>query len=101
MRDLIAVEQLRSAMKDPSSFKISQALRMGDGTLCLIYRATNSFNATIPGEAVITEKTLVTSDDESHFASSWNSHCAHKSGKDIKDYLEWNQNIGALAAHGQ
>jgi hypothetical protein len=70
-------------MKNPASFKLEQASRMKDGTLCLSYRATNSFNAIVPGRAVISKTTIATSDDESRFVPLWNKLCANKSGEDI------------------
>src|SRR5262249_4993740 len=61
-RDVLAIRQLRSNMKNPDSFKLEEALRMDDGTLCLTYRATNSFNAIVPGRAVIADNKISTSD---------------------------------------
>jgi hypothetical protein len=77
---VLAVRQLRSSMKNPDSFKLEEALRMDDGSLCLSYRATNSFNALVPGQAVITKKAFVTSDTRDRFAPVWNKHCANKAG---------------------
>jgi len=78
--DVLAVRQLRSSMKNPDSFKLEEALRMDDGSLCLSYRASNSFNAIVPGQAVITRKAFVTSDTRERFAPVWNKHCAKKAG---------------------
>jgi hypothetical protein len=82
-RDVLAVRQLRAGMKNPDSFKLEQALRMDDGSLCLSYRATNSFNAIVPGNAVIADNTIRTSDNRERFAPVWNKRCAKKSGRDI------------------
>jgi hypothetical protein len=68
-------------MKNPDSFKLESAIRV-DGNLCLTYRATNSFNAVVPGRAVITEKRISTS-DEANFGPIWNSRCGGKSGTDV------------------
>ena len=83
VREVVTVSQLRKSMKNPASFNLEQALRMKDGTLCLSYRATNSFNAIVPGRAVISKTTIATSDDESRFVPLWNKLCANKGGEDI------------------
>jgi hypothetical protein len=82
-RDVLAVKLLRSGMKNPDSFKLEQALRMPDGTLCLTYRATNSFNAIVPGHAVVSKDRIATSDSGGAFTSVWNKLCANKNGTDI------------------
>lgn len=80
--DVSAVKTLQTSMKNPDSFKLEQALRMKDGALCLTYRAKNSFNATIPGRAVISKSSIITS-DHGNFSASWNAMCAGKSGDDV------------------
>lgn len=79
-RDIESVLRLKGSMKNPASFQLEQALRMDDGTLCLSYRATNSFNAIVPGQAVISAGKIVTSDTRPEFVRRWNSRCADKSG---------------------
>jgi hypothetical protein len=83
VRNVMAVRQLRSSMHNPSSFNLDEALRMKDGALCLTYRATNAFNATRLGRAVIDAKRIVTSDDQERFSGAWNRLCANKTGEDI------------------
>ena len=83
VREVVTMSQLRKSMKNPASFNLEQALRMKDGTLCLSYRATNSFNAIVPGQAVISKTTIATSDDKSRLVPLWNKLCANKSGEDI------------------
>lgn len=83
-RDVAAVRQLKSGMKNPASFDLVDATRMDDGTLCLSYRATNSFNAVVPGEAVITKDRIFTSDKRDRFATEYNKRCANKSGKRMR-----------------
>ena len=56
--DVLAVRQLRANMKNPASFNLDTAIRLDDGTLCLSYRDTNSFNAIVPGRAIITKQRL-------------------------------------------
>jgi len=86
--NVMAVQVLKRSMKNPDSFKLESALRMKDGTLCLNYRATNSFNAVVPGAAVIAQKTAATSDDRDKFRPLWNKHCAGKQGEDVK-VIRW------------
>ncbi len=83
-RDVAVVRQLRSSMKNPASFDLETANRVDDGTLCVSYRATNSFNAIIPGEAVITKDKIYTSDNRERFVAEWNKRCANKSGKNLR-----------------
>jgi hypothetical protein len=80
--DVLRVRALRQAMKNPASFQLESAVRMKDGTLCLSYRATNSFNAIVPGQAVLSEKASATSGQKG-FASQWNRLCANKTGVDL------------------
>ena len=49
-RQVAALGSLRQSMKNPELFVLSTALEMDDGTLCVMYRATNSFNAIVPGK---------------------------------------------------
>ena len=82
-RDVAVVRQLKASMKNPASFELEEAIRMDDGTLCISYRARNSFNAVIPGEAVITKDRIYTSDNRSSFAAQNKKLCANKSGRNM------------------
>lgn len=82
--NVYAVKRIRDSLKNPDSFDLVQAIRLPDGTLCLTYRATNSFNAILTGRAVVTDKGTFTSDAGSGFANRWNRTCADKPGKDVK-----------------
>jgi hypothetical protein len=82
-REVTAVSRLRKGIKNPASFNLEQALRMEDGTLCLSYRATNSFNAVVPARAVITDKAITTSDNEARLVPLWNKLCGGRKGTDI------------------
>lgn len=65
---------LRASMKNPDSFQLGDVLRMPDGSLCYEYRATNSFNAIVPGHAVISQhRTSVSGNDD--FPAQWAKHC--------------------------
>jgi hypothetical protein len=76
--EVLLLRALRDNLKNPDSFKLVEAVRVGT-TLCLTYRGTNSFNATILERAVIDTKTTGASTD----AGAWNKHCAGKQGTDI------------------
>ena len=43
---------LRESMKNPDSFRLERTVRTDGGAFCYWFRATNSFNAIIPGQAV-------------------------------------------------
>jgi hypothetical protein len=71
---VIGAASLRQQMKNPDSFKLERTLRMDDGSHCYSFRATNSFNAIVPGQAVIAKtETAISGDYE--FARAWNRHC--------------------------
>jgi hypothetical protein len=70
-------KSLKSSAKNPASFELASAFRTADGTLCLSYRATNSFNAVVPGYAAATKGRIETG------AAPWNSRCANKTGEDF------------------
>lgn len=66
---------LKAASKNPASFELVDATLMDDGTVCVVYRATNSFNA------VVTENKAIAKDLR---VVEWNRYCGGKSGKDMK-----------------
>jgi hypothetical protein len=72
---VLAVDQLKQSMKNPASFELEQVLSMNDGTLCIKYHATNSFNAIVPGYAIIRQNRIS--------AEGWNRYCAGKSGEEF------------------
>lgn len=82
--DVRAVRALKAGMKNPDSFTLESALQMDDGTLCVTYRATNSFNAIVPGHAVVTGGKITTSDGGNSFVAIWNARCGSKRGVDVK-----------------
>ncbi|MBX3535795.1 MAG: hypothetical protein KF826_15720 [Xanthobacteraceae bacterium] len=79
-RQVLAVRQLKAGMKNPDSFRLESATVMDDGTLCVFYRATNSFNAIVPGYATIRKDRIYTGNEQ------WSRYCAGKSGED-KSYI--------------
>lgn len=67
---------LKTRMKNPDSFKLETATMMKSGFICYEYRATNSFNAVVPGTFVVASKVA------SQEAKDWNKYCAGQSGTD-------------------
>lgn len=79
---VVVARTLRQSMKNPRSFELEQALRMENGALCFSYRATNSFNAIVPGYAVYQGGKIHASDHDG-FQARWNRHCGGKTGSSI------------------
>lgn len=69
-----AARSLKAAMKNPASFELVEALFMQGPAICITYRSTNSFNAIVTDNYVVTEKV------SSSNADAWNRHCAGKTG---------------------
>lgn len=72
--DVAKVRALKSSLKNPASFELVQAGRLDNGTLCVIYRGTNSFNA------IVTEQKAVLANGT---IGDWNKNCGGKSGEDV------------------
>lgn len=69
------VRALKASSKNPASFEIESVILMDNGTLCVRFRATNSFNALVPDAKAITVKDTF---------GDWNKECAGKTGTDYK-----------------
>src|SRR5690606_15924854 len=81
---------LKSAMRNPDSFKLEKALVMDDGSVCYEYRAQNGFGGMNVGSAVLSADGKVfklNSDDG--FAKVWNKLCANKYGHDANKSIYW------------
>lgn len=89
-RAQIGARLLKQAMRDPDSFKLSQALVMDSGAVCYEYRARNGFGGMNVGHAVLSEdaKTFRTN-EMSGFTALWNKACANKTGEDFAGGLNW------------
>lgn len=72
--DVIRIKVLKASLKNPASFELVSAVRLANGTLCVEYRGTNSFNA------ITTESVAIVGPTE---RGAWNKHCAGKSGSDV------------------
>ena len=83
-RARVAVATLRDASKNPDSFKVKSAIAYPDGAACIEYMATNSFNATLKGSAVLTPKgaMLVEEHNGNRFVGAWNKYCT-RTGQDV------------------
>jgi hypothetical protein len=69
------LKMLKSSSKNPKSFELVDAILMDDGTLCVTYRGTNSFNAVVTNSTAISKSMKVV---------DWNKFCSGKSGRDMK-----------------
>jgi DNA-directed RNA polymerase subunit RPC12/RpoP len=67
---------LKTAMKNPDSFKLESAVKMSGGAVCYEYRSRNSFNAVVPGFYVSLLGAGSTKPGD------WNKYCANKTGTD-------------------
>lgn len=65
---------LREMMKNPDSFSLERVTRQSDGSLCYTYRAANSFNAIIPGQAVFSPTQTAIS-GQAAFPMLWSKYC--------------------------
>lgn len=72
-RAVMALRLVRNNMKNPASFSPTLVGITAAGAICIEYRATNAFNAIVPGRFVVAG----TSSGDS--AAAWNQHCANKS----------------------
>lgn len=72
--DVRKVRLLKMNLKNPASFELVQAVRLENGTLCITFRATNSFNA------IITEHKAIKPDNS---LGEWNKHCTGHSGDNV------------------
>lgn len=80
---VIAAKAVREAMKNPKSFEISWAIYTEAGAFCMEYRGTNSFNAVVPGTAVLQPDGKLVSGSGAATAKPWNKHCANQTGRDM------------------
>jgi hypothetical protein len=81
-RSVAGARQLRSSMRNPDSFKLSQALVMSNGAVCYTYRAQNGFGGMNVGYAVLASNDRFKSSDSPGHETLWNKECGNKSGTD-------------------
>ena len=73
----------KKGMKNPQSFQLSTAILTDAGALCFVYRGTNSFNATVPGYAVLTAANQLAIGSADDVRRLWDAHCSMKRGDDM------------------
>jgi hypothetical protein len=76
-----AIRAVKASTKNPDSFHLDNAILIGEDTMCITFHGTNSFNAVVPGQAVIVPSQKVASD--SH--ATWNKFCGGKTGADLSN----------------
>lgn len=76
-RVVAGAKVIKQGTKNPDSFNLNSATLMADGSICYEYRATNSFNAVVPGKLVITKNNKTTQKGR-----DWNKFCGGKTGTD-------------------
>jgi hypothetical protein len=81
-RAVLGAKTLESAMRNPDSFKLSQALIMDNGSVCYQYRAQNGFGGMNIEHAVLTASGKFKNENESGFRTLWNKECANKTGSE-------------------
>jgi hypothetical protein len=84
-RSVAGAKQLRSSMRNPDSFKLSEAIVMNDGAVCYTYRAQNGFGGLNVGDAVLAPNGKFKSNDSPGYVTLWNKECANKTGTDDAD----------------
>lgn len=83
-----AVEFLKQHAKNPDSLKLETVFATDAGSICIQYRATNSFNAVVPGVLVLPKNLKqAIQGTPSDTASAWNKHCANVNGRSVKNAI--------------
>lgn len=77
-----AAKRLREAMRNPDSFKLSQASIMDDGAVCYELRAQNGFGGMNVGQAVLSPSGQLRTNETDGFVPLWNRECTGKTGTD-------------------
>lgn len=75
MEGLLYARILKRSMKNPDSFNLEHVMRTTEGAFCFEYRATNSFNAIVPGQAYFRNGKGHSSDETDTFRAGWNRNC--------------------------
>ncbi|MGK2900527.1 MAG: hypothetical protein ACSLE9_17885 [Burkholderiaceae bacterium] len=68
----------RAELKNPQSFQLVQAVIQSDGSACISYRGTNSFNAVVTAQAVRPKRGATYWTSESNptdFKKQWDAVC--------------------------
>lgn len=71
------LKTVKQNTKNPKSFELVSAGLTGLDVVCIQFRATNSFNAVVPGVYVVTDK------ESGSTTKLWNTHCG---GQQLTDF---------------
>lgn len=74
---------IKKSMRDPDSFKLNSVLIMEKtGAVCYEYRARNGFGGMNVGQAVLSSKGDLKTNEMDGFHTLWKKECAHKIGNE-------------------
>lgn len=81
---------LKKSAKDPQTFEFTSIVTHPNSTVCYEYRAKNSFNAILQGEAVVTEdgRIYVRESSGNEFVRAWNKNCTRADGTNVTRLVE-------------
>lgn len=74
----LAAQAVRKSANDPASIQFAEAGYTDEGTVYLIYRGKNAFNATILNRAILTADGKAASGSDAQTAALWNRYIAGK-----------------------
>lgn len=81
---IVVAKKIKATMNNPKSFDLESLIVLEGGAACYQYRATNAFNAVMPGKAVFDAKSgIIIIHTDNNFIKTWNRICAHKTGREI------------------
>lgn len=87
-RAQLGANALKTAMRNPDSFKLEQALLVGQtGAICYEYRAQNGFGGMNRDQAVLTKVGNLVSGSDRSFDRVWKDNCADRTGVDFAKYV--------------
>lgn len=79
---------LKASSKDPVSFEFISIDTHPNSSVCYEYRAKNSYNAMLAGQAVLFKgKLLVHERDKNVFVAAWNKNCTTPDGTNAKTFV--------------
>ena len=80
---------LKQSSKDPQTFEFVSITTHPNSSVCYEYRAKNSFNAMLAGDAVLSDgKLLVHESAGNAFVKAWNKNCTPADGKDVTSFIK-------------
>ena len=80
---------LKQSSKDPQTFEFVSITTHPNSSVCYEYRAKNSFNAMLAGDAVLADgKLLVHESAGNAFVKAWNKNCTPADGEDVTSFIK-------------